>query len=63
MPALSHAASESDATRSRTDVANSFIATVYFKQATDLLDNGHYAEAENYFREVLRLGRSPGVPQ
>ena len=39
----------------RAEVANSFIATVYFKQATSLLDRGLYAEAEAYFREVLRL--------
>ena len=39
----------------RADVANSFIATIYFKQATALLDQGQYAEAEGYFREVLRL--------
>jgi Flp pilus assembly protein TadD len=36
-------------------VANSFIATVYFKQATSLLDRGLYADAEAYFREVLRI--------
>ena len=39
----------------RADVANSFIATVYFKQATGLLERGLYDEAEGYFREVLRL--------
>ena len=37
------------------EVANSFIATVYFNQATSLLDRGLYVEAEAYFREVLRL--------
>jgi tetratricopeptide (TPR) repeat protein len=36
-------------------VANSFIATVYFKQATTLLDHGQYAEAEAYYREALRI--------
>jgi len=39
----------------RSDVANSFIATVYFQQATSLLNRGLYAEAEAYFREVLRI--------
>ena len=37
------------------NVANSFIATVYYKQATALLDRGLYDEAEGYFREVLRI--------
>jgi len=36
-------------------VANSFIATVYFRQATSLLNRGLFADAEAYFREVLRL--------
>ena len=35
--------------------ANSFIATVYFKQAKALLDRGQYVEAETYFREVLGI--------
>ena len=37
------------------DVANSFIATTYISQATTLLNRGLYAEAEGYFREVLRV--------
>jgi Flp pilus assembly protein TadD len=45
----------SQSAEKRTDVANSFIATVYFKQASTLLDQGQYAEAEHYFREVLRI--------
>jgi len=36
-------------------VANSFIATVYFRQATSMLNRGLFADAEAYFREVLRL--------
>ena len=56
MAELLHAARGGEtAEPDRGDVANSFIATVYFKQATVLLDNGEYAEAEGYFREVLRL--------
>jgi tetratricopeptide (TPR) repeat protein len=35
--------------------ANSFIATVYFDQATSLLNRGLFAESEPYFREVLRI--------
>ncbi len=53
MTALSHAVQGSEAGSGRADVANTFIATVYFKQATDLLDRGQYAEAEGYLREVL----------
>ena len=34
---------------------NSYIATAYFNQATDLLTRGLYGESETYFREVLRL--------
>jgi Flp pilus assembly protein TadD len=37
------------------DVANSYIATVYFKQAASLLRQGLFAESEPYWREVLRL--------
>jgi Flp pilus assembly protein TadD len=56
MAELLHAASEIEsAGQVHSDVANSFIATVYFKQATTLLDRGLYDEAEGYFREVLRL--------
>ena len=55
MAGVLHAVPESQASEHRTDVANSFIATVYFKQATELLNQGEYAEAEGYFREVLRL--------
>ena len=56
MAELLHATSETAAAgQNRGDVANSFIATVYFKQATALLDRGLYDEAEGYFREVLRL--------
>jgi Flp pilus assembly protein TadD len=35
--------------------ATSFTATVYFKQALQLLNGGYFADAETYFREVLRL--------
>ncbi len=35
--------------------ANSFIATVYFQQATAMLDGRMYTEAEHYFREVLQI--------
>jgi len=35
--------------------ANFYIATTYFKQATELLKKGLYAEAETYLREVLRI--------
>ena len=56
MAGLLRAASETEAAgQSPASLANSFIATVYFKQATTLLDRGLYDEAEGYFREVLRL--------
>jgi Flp pilus assembly protein TadD len=56
MSGLLHATSAVEpAGQIRDDVANSFIATVYFKQATALSDSGLYDEAEGYFREVLRL--------
>jgi Flp pilus assembly protein TadD len=56
MAGLLHALSESEtAEQDHADVANSFIATVYFKQATGLLNRGLYDEAEGYFREVLGL--------
>ena len=58
MAEVLHAASETEAAgQVRADAASSYIATVYFKQAAVLLDQGQYAEAEGYFREVLRLGR------
>jgi Flp pilus assembly protein TadD len=37
------------------EVANSFIVNVYFSQATSLLNQGMLAEAEAYFRDVLRI--------
>jgi len=43
------------AAQGRPEVASSFIATVYFDQATSLLNRGFFAESEAYFREVLRL--------
>jgi Flp pilus assembly protein TadD len=49
------AARQDDATGTGSQTANSFIATVYFKQATALLDQGQYAEAEHYYREALRI--------
>jgi tetratricopeptide (TPR) repeat protein len=56
MDELLHATNGSEAVeRVRADAASSFIAIVYFKQATTLLDRGLYDEAEGYFREVLRL--------
>jgi Flp pilus assembly protein TadD len=55
MAGLLHAVDADAPARSRADVASSFIAKVYFKQATDLLNQGQYAEAEGYFREVLRI--------
>ena len=53
MAGVLQAAQGSEKVRDRADVANSFIATVYFKQATALLDQAHYAEAEGYLRQVL----------
>ncbi len=47
--------SKTEQGRGRADVANSFIATVYLKQATVLLGQGQYVEAEGYLREVLRF--------
>jgi Tfp pilus assembly protein PilF len=55
MAGLLDVVSASEPAQSRANVANAFIATVYFKQATDLLNQGEYAEAEGYFREVLRI--------
>jgi tetratricopeptide (TPR) repeat protein len=46
---------QNDAASKGSPAASSFIATVYFKQATALLDRGQYAEAETYFRETLRI--------
>jgi Flp pilus assembly protein TadD len=37
------------------EAAQSFIANVYFSQATSLLNQGVLPEAETYFREVLRI--------
>ncbi len=35
--------------------ADSYVATIYFKQGTALLRQGCYAEAETYLREVVRI--------
>ena len=55
MAGVLHAVESSEAAANCTDVASSFIATVYFRQATALLKQGEYAEAEGYFHEVLRI--------
>ncbi len=55
MDGLMQAVSRDEAPRAGSQAANSFIATVYFKQATGLLDRGLYAEAEHYFSEVLKI--------
>lgn len=55
MAGLMQKTREDGPTVTGSQAANSFIATVYFKQATGLLDRGQYAEAEGYFREALRI--------
>jgi Flp pilus assembly protein TadD len=39
----------------RAETTNTFIATLYFNQATGLLRRGAFAESEAYLHEVLRL--------
>jgi Flp pilus assembly protein TadD len=56
MAAVLNESSDGEATdQADAKVASSFIATVYFTQAKALLDRGQHAEAEAYFREVLRI--------
>jgi Flp pilus assembly protein TadD len=56
MPGQLQSSHAADATGQHgSSAATSFIATVYFKQATALLDKGLYAEAEVYYREALNI--------
>jgi Flp pilus assembly protein TadD len=56
MAGVLHVSSEDEATgKRRSEIANSFVAKVYFNQAISLLKRGVYAEAESSFREVLKI--------
>ena len=56
MAGVLHVSSEDEATgKRRSEIANSYIAKVYFNQAMSLLQRGVYAEAESSFREVLKV--------
>jgi Flp pilus assembly protein TadD len=46
---------EETGSEASSDAAKRFIVTTYFHQAKALLERGQFTEAENYFREVLRI--------